>query len=142
MEDEAKHADCIKCLLTKIIFGERGEGQNKQCDAKFSGTCPCSHHNTTALIKQISLSWKYLSIQNKIKKDFLPIGRSKLETWLNLPPPPLPFPSSDVDPGFGQKTDLGLCTSNERRVLKFYWMNILDNFKASFFVFILFRRPL
>ena len=32
-----------------------GGGQNTTCDRKFSEKCPCSYHNNTALIKQISL---------------------------------------------------------------------------------------
>ena len=42
------------------------------------------------------------------------------------------------DPFFAKKNpDPGLCASNEGRFLKLYWINILDNFKATFFVFIL-----
>jgi len=36
---------------------------------------------------------------------------------------------------FGQKPDPGLCTSNEGRFLKAYWMNILDNSKSLLFCF-------
>ena len=34
-----------------------------------------------------------------------------------------------------KKPDPGLCTSNEERFLKFYWMNILYNFKRYLFYF-------
>ena len=34
-----------------------------------------------------------------------------------------------------KKTDPGLCTSNEGRILEVYKMNILDNFKRFFFCF-------
>ena len=40
-------------LLTLILFG--GGGGIGPCDAKFREKCPCSHNNTTALIKQIFL---------------------------------------------------------------------------------------
>ena len=40
-------------------------------------------------------------------------------------------------PGFSQKLDQGLCTSNEGRSLKLDCVIILDNFKAFFFIFIL-----
>ena len=41
----------------------------------------------------------------------------------------------DEDPVLAKKPDPGLCTSNEGRFLKVYWMNILDNIKSLLFCF-------
>ena len=41
----------------------------------------------------------------------------------------------DEDPVLAKKTDPELCTSNKRRFLKVYWMNILDNIKSLLFCF-------
>ena len=37
--------------------------------------------------------------------------------------------------GFGKISDPGLCTPNDRRYLKYYWMKILDNFASLLFCF-------
>ena len=41
----------------------------------------------------------------------------------------------DEDPVLAKKPDPGLCTSNEGRCLKVYFMNILDYFKSLLFCF-------
>ena len=42
-----------------------------------------------------------------------------------------------VDPVFSRIPEPGLCTPKDRRYSKYYKMNILDNFEAFFFVYIL-----
>ena len=49
--------------------------QEWQCDAKYSVKCPCSYHDTTALIKQISL------FETNTIKEYLTPRRLGL-TWL------------------------------------------------------------
>ena len=49
-------------ILILIVFG--GWGQIELCDTKLSEKCLYSHHNNTALIKQISLLDNFLVITN------------------------------------------------------------------------------
>ena len=67
-------------------------GQGEPCDAKFSEKFPCSHNNTTALLKQISLFDTAIVMTNipkvSIKNYFWPINRSKKRHGLICPPPP------------------------------------------------------
>ena len=46
-----------------------GGGQVDPCDVKFSEQCLCSHHNKTALIKQISLFDAVLVMKNTLSFD-------------------------------------------------------------------------
>ena len=115
---------CFKIYRTQVILGTtKWLSDKKSFLTEISQTIKIS----------LNLFWSSISMSRLCSFD---LSLSTLSQPSSVMPPVIRYYlKQGWGSGFGQKPDPGLCTSNEGRFLKVYWMNMLDNFERLLFCF-------